>query len=290
VIVKLLFYTGPLKIFILQPLWSVHFIDPAGWKIKVFNGSGFFTPLKHQVRVRSSTPPVSTGATLSFISLANKKPILYAWGMEPGMHGPVGIIADSHGRNELLLQAILMLKGMDVQTIFHLGDICDSLAPLALEDAVGILKEHGVRPVMGNNEYAIMVNHRGRHANSLSPEILSFLSGLPYTITIDDFCFAHSAPFDWPAATSWPITDSHPFIDLGSLVPYQVLFRGHSHTPSIMEIDGTIIKKIPAEAGMKKRLFRNRRYVITVGAVEEASLALFLPDEYEIQFLQLGRR
>jgi predicted phosphodiesterase len=228
--------------------------------------------------------------TLSFISLANKKPILYALSMETGMPGPIGIIADSHGRNELLLEAILMLKGMDVQTIFHLGDICDSLAPLALEDAVVMLKEHGVRSVMGNNEYAIMVNHRGSHANSLSPEVLSFLSGLPYTITIDEFCFAHSAPFDWPAATSWPITDNHPLIDLGSIVPYKILFRGHSHTSSIMEIDGTNIKKIPAEAGMKKKLLRTRRYVITVGALEEASLALFLPEEYEIQFIQLGRR
>jgi predicted phosphodiesterase len=210
--------------------------------------------------------------------------------MEPGMHGPVGIIADSHGRNELLHQAILMLKNMGVQTIFHLGDICDSLAPLALEDAVPMLKEHGVRTVMGNNEYAIMVNHQGNHANSLSTEVLSFLSGLPYTITIDDFCFAHSAPFDWPAATSWPITDSHPLVDLGSIIPHKILFRGHSHRPSIMEIDGNTIEKIPAKAGMIKRLLRDRRYVITVGAVEEASLALFLPEEYEIQFLQLGRR
>ena len=110
------------------------------------------------------------------------------------MHGPIGIIADSHGKNELLLQAILMLKDMDVQTIFHLGDICDSLAPLALEDAVPMLKEHGVRTVMGNNEYAIMVNHRGSHANSLSPEVLSFLSGLPYTITIDDILLCPLGP------------------------------------------------------------------------------------------------
>jgi predicted phosphodiesterase len=227
--------------------------------------------------------------TLSFISLANKKPILYAWGMEPGMHGPVGIIADSHGRNELLLQAILMLEGMGVQTIFHLGDICDSLAPRALEVAVAVLKEHGVRTVMGNNEYAIMLKHKGGHAKTLSLEVLSFLSGLPYTITIDDFCFAHSAPFDWPAALSWPITDSHPLVDLAALVPYRILFRGHSHRPSIMEIDGTTTKKIPARAGMKKHLSRNRRYVITVGAAEEASLALFLPEEYEIQFLQLAR-
>jgi hypothetical protein len=133
-----------------------------------------------------------------------------------------------------------------------------------------------------------MVKHKGGHGKILSPEVVSFLSGLPYTITADDICFAHSAPFDWPAATSWPITDSHPLMNLGALEPYRILFRGHSHRPSIMEIDGTGIKKIPAEAGMRKKLSRNSRYVITVGAAEEASLALFLPEESEIQFLQLG--
>jgi len=239
----------------------------------------------HKPKVHSFNRPLQP---FSQQALANVTAFLYGLRMSMKMHDPIGIIADSHGRNELLLEAILMLKGMDVQSIFHLGDICDSLAPLALEDAVAMLKEHGVRSVMGNNEYAIMVNHRGSHADSLSPEVLSFLSGLPYTITIEDFCFAHSAPFDWPAATSWPITDNHPFIDLGSLVPYKILFRGHSHTPSIIEIDGPGINKIPAGAGMEKKLLRDRRYVITVGAVEKASLALFLPDEYEIRFLQLG--
>ena len=56
-----------------------------------------------------------------------------------------------------------------------------------------------------------------------------------------------------------------------------------------MEINGTNGEKIPAEAGMKKKLSRNSRYVITVGAVEEASCALFLPREYEVWFLRVSR-
>jgi len=209
--------------------------------------------------------------------------------MEPGIDGPIGLIADSHGRNDLLNDAILMLKDLGAESIIHLGDICDSLAPLALEDAVAILKEHKVRSVKGNNEYAILTNHTGPHANSISPEILSFLSEMPYTITLGEICFAHSAPFNWPAATSWPITDNHPLIDIKAVLPYKILFRGHSHTPSIMEINGTNGEKIPAEAGMRKKLSLTSRYVITVGAVEEASCALFLPDEYEIWFLRIDR-
>ena len=70
------------------------------------------------------------------------------------MSGPIGLVADSHGRTDLLVRAVLVLKGMGVREIVHLGDICDSLAPLALEDAVAVLKEHGVHALRGNNEYA----------------------------------------------------------------------------------------------------------------------------------------
>jgi predicted phosphodiesterase len=208
--------------------------------------------------------------------------------MELDIQGPIGLIADSHGRNDLLNNAIFMLEDLGASSIIHLGDICDSLAPLALEDAVMILKEHNIRTVKGNNEYAILTNHQGSHANSLPPEILSYLAEMPYTLISGEICFAHSAPFDWPAATSWPITDNHPLIDLEGIIDCRILFRGHSHSPSIVEMDGPGRKKIPAEAGMSMKLSRNRRYVITVGAIEEASLALFLPEEYEIQFLQLG--
>jgi predicted phosphodiesterase len=217
----------------------------------------------------------------------------YCYAIREGMvtpeNSPIGLISDSHGNNMLLLKAILMLKQMDVQTIIHLGDICDSLSPHALEDAVKILKDHGVLSIRGNNEYAILSNHQGDHASSLSPDVVNFLSGLPYTITLGDFCFAHSAPFDWPAATRRPITDYLPHLTQNESLPFKILFSGHSHTPSILEIDGVRVKKIPAKSGIEKKLSRNRHYVITVGAVEEASSALFLPQEYAIWFLRISR-
>jgi predicted phosphodiesterase len=209
--------------------------------------------------------------------------------VDTSLTGPIGLIADSHGRNDLLNKAILMLEDLGVENIIHLGDICDSLAPLALEDAVALLKEHKVKTIKGNNEYAILTNHKGPHADSISPEILSFLSEMPYTITIGDICFAHSAPFDWPAATSWPITDDHPFVKIEDILPCTLLFRGHSHTPSIMEINRANIQRVPAEAGMRKKLSRNSRYIVTVGAVEDSSFALFRPEEYEIWFLRTDR-
>ncbi|HOS98231.1 MAG TPA: metallophosphoesterase family protein [Deltaproteobacteria bacterium] len=201
--------------------------------------------------------------------------------------GPIGLIADSHGRTDLMVRAILMLRDMGAREIIHLGDICDSLAPLALEDAVGVLREHGVQALRGNNEYAVWVNHRGERADLLPEGVLSYLEGLPYTITRGDIRFAHSAPFDWPAATSWPITDNHPLIDLAGIIDCRILFRGHSHTPSVVELDGKAMNRIAAPAGSRMRFRGDRRYVVTVGAVEDELLALFLPEDDEVRFLRL---
>lgn len=203
------------------------------------------------------------------------------------MDGPIGLIADSHGRTDLLVAAIDRLEAMGVHSIIHLGDICDSLAPLALEDAVAVLKEHGVHALRGNNEYAILVNHQGDREDNLPAGVLSYLEALPYTFTMGDVRFAHSAPFDWPAATSWPITDNHPLIDLAGIIDCRILFRGHSHTPSVVELDGKSTHRLPAAAGFHMQFRRDRRYVVTVGAIEEESFALFLPEENEVRFLRL---
>lgn len=208
--------------------------------------------------------------------------------MHLDLNGPIGLIADSHGRTDLLAAAIGMLEDMGVDQIIHLGDICDSLAPLALEDAVAVLQEHRVHALRGNNEYAILVNHQGERSNSLPAGVLSYLEALPYTITMGDVRFAHSAPFDFPAAASWPITEDHPLIDLAGIIDCRILFRGHSHTPSVVELDGKAMNRIPASSGFRMQFRRDRRYVVTVGAVEDELLAMFLPEEDEVRFLRLG--
>jgi len=221
------------------------------------------------------------------IPLAKDRAFFYASCMHLDLNGPIGLIADSHGRTDLLATSIDRLEAMGVPTIIHLGDICDSLAPLALEDAVAVLKEHGVYALRGNNEYAILVNHQGERAGCLPADVLSYLEALPYTIVMGDFRFAHSAPFDFPAAASWPITDDHPLIDLAGIIDCRILFRGHSHTPSVVELDGKAMHRIPAAAGFHMTFRRDRRYVVTVGAIEEEALAVFLPEENEVRFLRL---
>ena len=195
--------------------------------------------------------------------------------------GLIGLLADTHSNNELLKKAIEKLKSLGAEKIIHLGDICDSLNPGALDEAVQILKDNNIRAVMGNNDYIVFADGL---TDGLSDDTILYLKELPYTIKTGGITFTHSSPFEWPAATRRPISDF-----IFSLHPekHKLIFRGHSHTPSVIEVkDGAPYKiKIP-ETGIVK-LVPGLRYIITVGAVENGSIAIFDAEGLMIRFLQL---
>lgn len=209
--------------------------------------------------------------------------------MDQSTQSPIGLIADSHGKNDFLQHAIQALRKNGAETIIHLGDLCDSLDPHSAEYTVNILKESNIQGVLGNNEYSIISEHHNEHVRNISLEVLDYLSELPYVFRLWNLWFTHSAPFEWPAATHRPIKDFLPLLMDHINFPFRILFRGHSHKPSIIEINDSETEAIPVQAGTRLKLNRDRRYVITVGAVEQASSALFFPEEFEILFLNIGR-
>lgn len=192
-----------------------------------------------------------------------------------------GLIADTHSNNALLRKAVLKLRSLGAVNIVHLGDICDSLDPGALDEAVQMLKDNNVSAVMGNNDYIVIADNLIR---GLREETVDYIKALPYTIKSGGITFTHSSPFEWPAATRRPISD---FIHSLHPEKHRLIFRGHSHTPSVVEvIDGAPHKiKIPATGIVK--LAQGLRYIITVGAVEKNSIAMFDPANLEVRFLKL---
>ncbi len=208
--------------------------------------------------------------------------------MQPALH-PIGIMADSHGKNELLLNAITALKALGARRLFHLGDVCDSLSPHLITEAMNILSKHHVRCVRGNNESDILHHNRDAHLSDAQKAALSLLQNLPYTVDLGSFRFTHSAPFAYPAATKRPISEFLPLLTRDDQPDFSILFRGHSHRPSILELRQGAIEKIPVQPGVDIPLDRSRRYIITVGAVETASSVLFLPREYAVRFVAVPR-
>ncbi len=219
------------------------------------------------------------------LTLVAKRVIL---GYKSTMQGIIGLIADSHSNNRNMLQAIKILKDIGAETIIHLGDICDSLKPDALEEALSVLRNHKVKALMGNNELSLIWGLNGNKDNSTRGKGINYLETLPYVIRIGDICFAHSAPFNWPAATKRPIEEYLPYIIEGSVPNFRILFRGHSHIPSILEIDGNTSKQINLSSEKEIVLEPRKRYVITVGAAEDGSCALYIPGEEKVKFIGLG--
>ena len=220
--------------------------------------------------------------------------IHYLHAMKSNAALPIGIMADSHGNNELLLNAITALKALGAGQLIHLGDMCDSLSPHLAGQALDILDEHDVWCVRGNNESDILHHSRGSRAEDEFSKSLSRLQKLPYTIRLGNLWFTHSAPFDYPAATKRPISEFLPQLAGEEGPGFSILFRGHSHRPSIVEIlSGArgargargATERIPIQPGADICLDRDRRYIITAGAVESASSVLFLPREYAVRFV-----
>lgn len=195
--------------------------------------------------------------------------------------GLTGLLADTHSNNALLTMAVDKLRSLGAVNIVHLGDICDSLDPEALDEAVQILKDNNVRAVMGNNDYIVIADNLIR---GLKEETVDYIKGLPYTIKSGGITFTHSSPFEWPAATRRPISD---FIHSLHPEKHRLIFRGHSHTPSIVEVREGVPHKIKIPSSGIIALGRDRSYIITVGAVEKNSIAIFDPANLEVRFLRL---
>lgn len=195
--------------------------------------------------------------------------------------GLIGLLADTHGNNFLLEKAICSLSESGAGKIIHLGDICDSLDPRTLDEAVQMLRDKNISAVLGNNDYIVIADNL---TGGLREETIEYIKGLPYTIRSGGATFTHSSPFEWPAATRRPIGE---FIH--SLHPerHRLIFRGHSHTPSIVEVrDGSPHRiRIPA-AGILA-LGQDQRYIITVGAVGNGSVVLFDPARHEVRFMTI---
>jgi predicted phosphodiesterase len=201
---------------------------------------------------------------------------------------PLGIMADSHGNNEFLLEAILTLKGLGADRLIHLGDICDSRAPIGLiRQALDILSRHGVQAVRGNNECVLLHNAQSSRHKDDRAEIIPLLEALPYTIRMGDLWFTHSAPLDFPAATKRPISEVLLQIADSRAFPFRVLFRGHSHQPSIMEIQEKPVRERAFCPDEDVVLDSSSRYIVTAGAVENGSCMLFEPQEHSVRLIVL---
>lgn len=190
----------------------------------------------------------------------------------------IGLISDSHGQVKPLANGLAYLKDNGCDTLYHLGDICDSLHPKTADACVGLLRDFQVRCVKGNNDHSIVVNHTGRENASIQTETLDYLRQLPLVRQLEDGVMAHSLPFEKELGLACMVgTMTHDyarifFRSFGDCI----LFRGHSHSPVIAwqnREGGLVSANIPLEQTieLKKRI----PCIVTCGALDQGLCLLW---------------
>ncbi|HDP80083.1 MAG TPA: metallophosphoesterase [Spirochaetes bacterium] len=196
--------------------------------------------------------------------------------------GPIGIMADSHGRCSLIEEAAALLRGMGCGRLFHLGDICDSGMPETARECVRFVRELSIEAVKGNNDHILVVNQKGNGRPAVDRITLDFLAELPPLLEVGSMAFTHSLPFySWMGAAALmrvPEDGERSLMFYGN--PYSVIFRGHSHRPEYFRLEGDAIDGAVMKPGDAVGLSKGSRYVFTCGALIEG-FALTLDREKE---------
>ena len=204
----------------------------------------------------------------------------------------IGLIADSHGNIEATRQAIRLLKGLDADVLVHLGDFCDSIHHDRTAAMIGLLEEHRILTVKGNNDF-LVENMLADTRRSLDPEgqrTLAFLRRVPVTRTLNGLSFAHSLPFDSLRSFYEPIDtgDTQRAARLFAETDFRLLFCGHSHLPIIFRKSGSHVtreqsppreKRVLGAAGDAPNTGEDSgakdRFIVVVGAADDGECALY---------------
>lgn len=193
----------------------------------------------------------------------------------------VGIMADSHGSVESIRAALRVMEECPCRTVFHLGDICDSLRPESAAVCVQTLQDNRVSAVLGNNDSALLTADRDRNGSTLPVEIGSFLGSLPLTITCDNAEMVHSLPFqkELGNASLTGALDEKLAVRWLTENPGRILFRGHSHTPEIQSLANHGLQTEKINPGKTIHLATRIPCIVTCGALTRKLCMIWWPQE-----------
>ena len=192
---------------------------------------------------------------------------------------PIGIMADSHGDADAMAAAIRFFLAADCRKMVHLGDICDSVASDGADACVGLLREHAVLAVKGNNDHAVVKTGAVRQGVHVSAETVAYLAALPLQIEMPNALFVHNRPFAETLGLSAMTgdIDTSAAIRFAGRYPGRVLFRGHGHSPRVSRLwadRAPVNCRIPDEG---LRLDGKQGWIVTCGALYKGLCMTWMP-------------
>ena len=203
----------------------------------------------------------------------------------------IGIMADSHGQAHKIVAALEFLCHRGCDSLYHLGDICDSGHPETVEACVRPLQQCGVLAIKGNNDHQIDVNHRDQRNSLIPHDTLEFIRQLPLVRNYPSAVLTHSLPFAQELGLSSMIgvmgeMQINHFL---RAYPHRILFRGHSHNPEIFRKQGGKIICQTLRIGQQFDLTDSMPCVVTCGALTRDLCMIWRPHENVIECLRFNK-
>ena len=202
----------------------------------------------------------------------------------------IGIMADSHGQIKTIHAALAVFDELGCESIYHLGDVCDSAHPETASACIQVLQNHRVHVIKGNNDQMIVANHYDRQTSAASKGVLETLRNLDLEKHHREALFIHSRPFIQELGLSSLIGAMgaketrrycHEF-------PDQILFRGHSHSPEIAWMEGQQVKVESLHPDVRINIAKRIPCVVTCGALMRGLCMIWDPDENYIESISFG--
>jgi len=202
----------------------------------------------------------------------------------------IGIMADSHGRPEMIRDALAAFKRSSCRHVYHLGDVGDSAHPETAEACLHFLQEQHVMMIKGNNDHAIIANHIGRPTPFAAGEVWEYLQAAPLIRFYQNAVFTHSLPFAETMGLSSMIGTMGKKAALLTFekFPYHIIFRGHSHTPEIVRPRAGSVSSRRLEPGENLDLAGKIPCVVTCGALTRGLYMVWNPLKNSIKSLSLA--
>jgi predicted phosphodiesterase len=201
----------------------------------------------------------------------------------------IGIMADSHGRPDTIAAALAALSHLACRTVYHLGDVCDSAHPETAEACLRLLLEQQVITIKGNNDHAIIANNIDRQCPFASPKVWRYLQAAPLIQFYQNAVFTHSLPFAATLGLSSMIgtLGKNEALRTFNEFPHHIIFRGHSHSPEIVQPLGRGVASHSLGPGEKIDLAGRIPSVVTCGALTQGLYMVWSPADNSIQSLSL---
>ena len=203
----------------------------------------------------------------------------------------IGIMADSHGQIETIHGALAVFDQWGCDSIYHLGDVCDSTQPGTANACIQVLQNRQVHVIKGNNDQMIVANHSDRENSAVSKGVLETLRNLDLAKHHREAMFIHSLPFIQELGLSSLIgaMGTAEIRRYCREFPDKILFRGHSHNPEIAWMEGQQVKVEPLTADARLDIAKRIPCVVTCGALMRGLCMIWDPDENYIESLSFRR-